>query len=647
MALVNPEATDAFFGILVPSMFDGIVLGGQFIYEENPWHLVVIFVGIVYAFIHYYYILKVSKKLLHNVRREEHSNRTMQSSGSMWIVTRRLRGKYGWQRVMASLRVNVSKAVMCCSSPFTYFYAPRKAEEARVIALWGNMNVPNGYQGKTGGFRKNVTIALLTYTETVPAQIVDMCVYYERHQGRADSWLTRYMRSGVFGVDDDLVADSDFSPTYADEEGGKEDDVRSSVTKVHKNVLRADDTEFLTAPDRFRLTTLTDNFDDIIRRFPLFCIHVHYRDAELLQGKQMIRSACLRQFMEGVLCWFTPNGQALREFEKENVSKEFEEWLNSNRQQVDGVEAVSYGAFNAWLFDLKEFLTTATLVATLNEGHLERLSSLEAIRMSEIFRPSEGIFDEEIMHILHSINTADGSRTDMHTYIHDDAGDHMQSSSFEAVRLSEIFGPSDDLFDEEMVNIWHSKATAHGSGANTGGGAGDRKLIDSFSVASVEPKTDILATLRDSLRNSVRESVESLDAPRFYDAAQFEEVYAYADYNEGINTYIDIGKEKLSFDVTLRKATLPEPEHMSNRDNEIDLSPRLDKASSVDRQEELEDDGVHTLDHRTTPADVDPGDAEADPADGNEHNASAVAIWIGDNIDADLPPMSLDEMDEC
>jgi hypothetical protein len=609
MAMVSEAGTDTFFGIFVPSVFDGIVLGAQWMLETAPWLLAVAFVGIVYAFIHYYYVLKESKKLLQKVSLKENMNRMMRSSGSMWIVTRRHRGKGGWNRVMANLRVNISKAVVCCWSPFTYFNTPRKAEKARVIKLWRNINVPSGYQGNTGGFEENVIIANLTHTETVPTEIVDMCVHYQPHQRRVDPWLTRYMQSGVFGVGDDLVADSDFSPTYADEEGCIEDNIRFSMPqKVHKNVLRADDTEFLTAHDRFRLTTLTDNFDDIIQRFPLFCIHVDYRDAELLQVNQVIRPACLRQFMEGALCWFTPNGRLLREFEKENVMKEFEEWLKSNTQQVDGVNAVSYGAFQAWLVDLKDFLTTATLVATLQEGDLERLSSLEALRLSEIFRPSSGIIDEN------------------------------------------------------WRSVTRSKATADGAGTDTGG-AGDRMSIDSFGVTLVEPETDIFTTLRDL--------VQSLGTPRPHDAANLEEAHAddngdlSGDEGSSIDGIVsgdqvskllpsaedakdvedvedaDIEKEKMSLDVILENASQPEPEPTLNWNN---LSPRFDEvASFLGSPIHLVSGWMGDFEQKTTPADIDPGDGKAASADGNEHDASDPERGVEENTDADLPPMSLDE----
>jgi hypothetical protein len=572
MALVSADATDTFFGIVVPSMFNGIVLGAQWIFEKNPWILAVVFIGIIYAFIHYYYILKRSEKLLQKVSREEHMSRTMQNSGSMWIVTRRLREKHGWNRVMASLRVNISKAVMCCWSPFTYFNVPRKAEKARVVSLWRNMNVPNGYQGRSGGFAEKVIIANLTHTETVPTEIVDMCVHYHPRQRRVDRWLTRYMRSGLFGVEDD----SEFCPEFGDEEDLKEENGSMSLPQqVHKNVLRAGDSELLTAHDRFRLMTLTDNFDDIIRRFPLFVIHLDYRDAELLQVQRMIRPACLRQFMEGALCWFTPNGRAFRDFEKKDVTKEFEEWLQSNMQQVDGVDAVYYDDFQAWLLDLKVFLTTATLVATLREEELLRLSSLEALRLSEIFRPSDGMIEELYSSITRSKPTTDGAGTDTH-------------------------------------------------------GAGDRMPVDSFGVTLMEPASDMWTTL-----NDIAVSLGTLPP---HDAANIHEADAdyigdlSSDGKNSIDGSVtgdhdaedtDIGKEVMSNTVSLNEASLPVPEPTSNWNLNIDLSPRFDEmVSFLGSPMQLASGWIGNSEHKTTPADVDAGDGKADFAEGNEHDTS-------------------------
>jgi hypothetical protein len=52
---------------------------------------------------------------------------------------------------------------------------------------------------------------------------------------------------------------------------------------------------------------------------------------------------------------------------------------------------------------------------------------------------------------------------------------------------------------------------------------------------------------------------------------------------------------------------------------------------------------MENVDHRTTPADVDPGDGKAASADGKEHDASDPERGVEENTDADLPPMSLDD----
>jgi hypothetical protein len=414
------------------------------------------------------------------------------------------------------------------------------------------------------------------------------------------------MRNGVFGVKDD----PGFFPQFGDEEGeglGEENLRVSMHQKAHKNVVRAADSEFLAAHDQFRLTAPTANFDDIIRRFPLFCIQLDYRDAELLQVQRMIRPACLRQFMEGAVCWFMPNGRAFRESEKEDVMKEFEEWLKFSTQQVDGADTVSYGAFQAWLLDLKCRNHCCSSQESFHEGHLQRLSSSEEIRLTDIFRPSS------------------------------------------------------ETFEGRMNTVQRLKATADGAGTDTGGtdtdGAGDRMPDDSFGLTLTEPVTDMFTALR--------EFAKSLGTPRPHDAANLEE--ADADSNGDVSRDetisidsiftddqvselfsdaedTDIGNRKMSFDVTLKKAPLPEPEPTSNWNLNIDLSPRFDGvASFLGSPMQLMSDLICDFEQTTTPADVDAGDGKADFADGNEHDASDPERGVEENVDADLAPMSVDE----
>lgn len=378
LALLSEEAADAVFGVVVPSIVNFLALFVQFLANLHPAFVAVPIVPILLFILYYRYLLLPSRII---VADDDHSLhiRTAMNDGNKWFVSNRLRAKRGWPTVFANFMTAIAPTMVYISNPLFYYGRQRKMEKKRKYEEWRNMNVPQGYQGKVGGYSLSLQSANVDDLDTVPVNVIGLCKYYSRNMAKTNRWMSKFIQRRAFGMPEDTDFDALF---YGD-------------TSFELSINVVDDLIFKRS-DEYKLSALTNDIDQVMQRLPIFCRHFNdvrvHNDFDLtgkITRKSNVSVHCVRAFVKGLIYWYYPRGEPFKPLEREEVMMEFERWAKRHSEQKYGELMVQYIDFQRWL--LRMYSLVEKNESALNDRFVDEHNWYENFFNQPPISISEGI----------------------------------------------------------------------------------------------------------------------------------------------------------------------------------------------------------------------------------------------------------------